>query len=495
MARRDRAAIALLALVLAVAACTSGSDHKPGAVASSSAPLVARQGPVADLSQLLSGGNGVFIGSAAPATLPSGWIEEERVAAGRAVSYHSTTGDLPADGRFDLATGADADFRTRVLVRHPADPTRFNGTVVVEWLNVSAGLDAAPDYQFLADELLRGGYAWAGVSAQYIGVEGGPVAVTAPGAESIAGKGLRHLDAARYGALHHPGDAFAYDIYTQVARAVRAGDGLDGLVPERVLAVGESQSAFMLTTYANGVQPLTHAFDGFLIHSRGAAAAPLGDPASGIDVATTFVGTTPIVIRDDLDVPVFVFETETDVISLLGYVKARQPNSDRFRAWEVAGTAHADRSQVGALADTFDCGGPINDGPQRFVVRAALRTLDRWVRGDGAPPVAPPLDADAAGAVHRDEDGIVEGGVRTPLVDVPTAVLSGVPHQSDKVICLLLGSTTPLPTDRLVRRYGSRAAYLDAFTRATDAAIAGGFVLPEDRAAVLATAHPELLPA
>ena len=28
----------------------------------------------------------------------------------------------------------------------PADAARFNGTVVVEWLNVSGGLDGAPDW-------------------------------------------------------------------------------------------------------------------------------------------------------------------------------------------------------------------------------------------------------------------------------------------------------------------------------------------------------------
>ena len=46
-----------------------------------------------------------------------------------------------------------------------------------------------------------------------------------------AGKGLKAIDPARYGSLDHPGDAYSYDIYTQVARAVRAGAGLGGLQP------------------------------------------------------------------------------------------------------------------------------------------------------------------------------------------------------------------------------------------------------------------------
>src|SRR5690606_2188472 len=107
--------------------------------------------------------------------------------------------------------------------------------------------------------------------------------------------------------------------YTQVARALRgegASDVLGGLEPERVLAVGESQSGFALTTYANGVQPLTRQFDGFLIHSRGGAAAPLGEPDEGIDITSTVVG-EPTTVRTDLDVPVLILQSESDVVGTL----------------------------------------------------------------------------------------------------------------------------------------------------------------------------------
>ena len=45
------------------------------------------------------------------------------------------------------------------------------------------------------------------------------------------------------------------------------------------------------------------------------------------------------------------------------------------------------------------------------------------------------------------------------------------------------------------RRYADRAAYLAAYADATDAAIAAGFVLAEDREAVLAEARPDLVDA
>jgi hypothetical protein len=470
-----------------------GDEAAPADRGTTTSAVERPAGPAAHVAEVLEGGDGTILASATSGRLPDDWVEEERMAAGTAASYRAD-GDLPEDGRFDLAEAGSAEYRTRVVVRRPERPEDFNGTVVVEWLNVSGGLDAGPDYSFMADELHRGGYAWVGVSAQHIGIEGGPVAVSVRGAGSTPGQGLKRLDPERYGDLSHPGDAFAYDIYTQVGRAVRAGEVVGDLEPERVLAVGESQSGFMLTTYADGVQPRARVFDGIFIHSRGASAAPLGEVGRGIDVASTFIGGSPTRIRDDLDVPVLVLETETDVLTIVNYHRARQDDTDRFRLWEVAGTAHADRSIVGPLADSLDCGGPINDGPQRFVVRAGLRALDRWVRDGDPPPEAERLEVDATPAFVRDQDGIVVGGVRTPHVDSPVAALSGEARGPGGTVCLLLGSTTPLPPERLAERYGSADAYLDAYTEATDAAVEAGFVLEDDREAVLEDAEPDRIP-
>jgi hypothetical protein len=191
-------------------------------------------------------------------------------------------------------------------------------------------------------------------------------------------------------------------------------------------------------------------------------------------------------------VPVIVVQTESDVLGVVGYARARQDDTDRFRLWEVAGTAHADRTIVGALADTLDCGVPSNDGPQRFVIRAALRALDRWVAEGEVPPEADRLAVEGD-AFRRDADGIVLGGVRTPHVEAPVAALSGEPGPEGGVICLLLGSTRPLPPERLAELYPSAAAYLDAYGQATDEAIDAGFVLEEDRDQVLDDAEPQRL--
>jgi hypothetical protein len=76
------------------------------------------------------------------------------------------------------------------------------------------------------------------------------------------------------------------------------------------------------------------------------------------------------------------------------------------------------------------------------------------------------------------------------VVDVPVDTLSGLPEPNSSVVCILAGSTKPLSAARLAALYPSRAEYLAAFTRSTDATVKGGFVLAADRAALLAEAQP-----
>ena len=188
-------------------------------------------------------------------------------------------------------------------------------------------------------------------------------------------------------------------------------------------------------------------------------------------------------------------QAEGDVVGVLSSVLARQVDDDGFRLWEVAGTAHADAFVLGPLAGAADCGAPINEAPLHLVAKAALRALDEWVRTGTPPPEAPRLDVTGEPpAIVRDADGIARGGIRLSPVDAPVAVLSGVPGPSPSLFCLLLGSTTPLAGERLAELYASRADYEARYAAATDAVIAAGFILEEDRAALLGSADPDAIP-
>jgi hypothetical protein len=126
------------------------------------------------------------------------------------------------------------------------------------------------------------------------------------------------------------------------------------------------------------------------------------------------------------------------------------------------------------------------------VLNAALYQLDRWVRTGTAPPSAPRMDVvlvNGQPVVQRDSLGVAIGGVRSAAIDVPVAAYSGVPADQSSPVCALFGSTHPFDATTLHRLYPTKDAYLTVFSNATDKAIAAGYILPADRAEILAQAQ------
>jgi hypothetical protein len=419
----------------------------------------------------------------------SGYEEHEYFASGTATAFKADS--MPSDGKWTITPTTTASYETRILVRRPTNPARFNGTVIVEWMNVSAG-ESAPDWDFLNPMLMRDGYAYVGVSAQALGVDGGKALLGSPGATGGSG-GLVTEEPARYGSLHHPGDQYSLDMFAQIGQALRASHpaALGGLKPKHVLAVGESQSAFYLTTFADAIQPRTNTFDGIFIHSRGGSGASL----TGSSIASSS-GPDNLRIRTDLKVPVFMSQTQTDLIQL-GYAPAQQPDTDKIRTWEIAGTSHADAYTVGAAASLLGCTSPVNSGPQHSVVQAEFTAFDKWV-DNGTPPPSPPpfkLSSTHPATLALDAHGNVIGGVRTPAVDVPVSTLSGAPPAGANAICSLFGSTTAFTPAQLTSLYGSKSNYIADYTKSLNKAIASGYILSADKASFLAQAEHVQFPA
>jgi len=425
-----------------------------------------------------------------------GYRETEYFISGTASSYINTN-SLGENGEWSVEKADTAPYKTRIVVIRPEDPARFSGTVIVEWLNVSGGTDAAPDWIQMHTELVRRGHAWVGVSAQSVGVEGG-------GAFPAS---LKDIDAERYGSLSHPGDSFSYDIYSQAAQAVRNPEGLDpldGLEVKYLIGVGESQSAGRMATYVNAIHPTIDLFDGFLIHSRASGAAALSQaPQAEITMPR------PTNIRGDFPEPVLGFETEGDIFGL-SREGVPQPDAHNYRLWEVAGNAHFDAygvikgpqdkggdPGVAEVVEVYDAGAggliacdrPINDGPGHWVLKAAIFALDRWVRGGEAAPSAPTiLRNDARTDLQRDEHGNALGGIRTPYVDAPVATLSGY-GQTGSSFCFLFGTTDLFDEATLATLYPTQQDYVDAIDAATDRAVDQGFILVEDGELIKAQAR------
>jgi len=490
----------VLGLVVLAATALGGAPSALAAPASDARGPVA--GPVPKVSLITGGAGTPSVASTSFDLGPFGYTEEEFLVAGTATAYGSAE-PLTSNGKWTLTPGSTAPYATRIVVIRPTAAAKFSGSVYQEWLNVSAGFDSAPSWSLAHLELLREGAVWVGVSAQAVGVQGGQSTVA-----GVQAGGLKGGDPARYGALDHPGDSYSYDLFTQVARAVRASSTtkvLGALVPKRVVATGESQSATRLVTYVDGIQPLTRAFDGFLIHSRfGSAAAVSQAPLPAVPAPV------PTFIRPDVGVPVLQFETETDV-GPLGFAVARQKDTPTLRTWEVAGTAHADAysgslgfGDVGdgsverALLDysapsrgPLNCSTPVNSGLHYAVLMAAYHHFDAWVRGGAAPPVSPQI-AVTEGAprllgppgsptvpsyvITRDPEGNAVGGIRTPVVDAARAVVSGDPNDGGS-FCTLFGKTIPFGVATVSEKFPSRAAYVQAFTRSARKAAKAGFLL------------------
>ena len=445
-----------------------------GAVANAS-PAVGQ----ATVTGPVTGGNHGFPGTATPVQLDAyGYVEQEFFLSGVATSY-GAVGNWGSDGQWSIAPTSTAPYTTRILVRRPLDPKHFNGTVLVEWLNVSGNVDVDPDFAYMREELLRG-YAWVGVSAQKAGIDSTAPPQLGPGAVP-----LKAWDPARYGALNHPGDAYSYDIFSQAGGALRfplGDDPLAGLQVQQLLAAGESQSAFRLLTYANAVQPVAGVYDGILIHSRNGTGAPLGSGSVGGVPA-------PARVRTDLAVPVFQLETETDMFGLSGgseqlsFPAARQADTPMIRTWEIAGTAHSDlyylqylyaggvqQYGIEGFRDLRPAFAVVNSGPQHYVANAALRSLRSWVSTGTAPAQALPLET-SGGKIARDAHGNAVGGVRTPQVEVPVATLTGEGAG-------LAGRTVPFDAATIHALYPNHGAYVSAFLIDTRRTLKGGFILP-----------------
>jgi hypothetical protein len=502
-------------LVAAVAPSAAPAGAAVAAAGNRSVPAPTVQGPILPTSGIS------FLGSTLFPLSQVGYEESEYFLSGTATAYTSKS-PLTKDGNWHVTPASTAPYTTRVVVYRPIDAKKFDGTVDVEWLNVTGGVDAAAAWLTGHPEEIRAGAAYIGVDAQVGGINGVPGSVAT--AEAGAG-GLKQTDPTRYAALNHPGDSYSFSIFEQAGEAVHtsAAKLLSGLVPKRVLAIGESQSAIYLTTYLDAIQPLSPGvYDGYLVYSRGNDGANLSQSPQ-----PNIVTPNPTYVRTDLHVPVLMFETEADLL-LLGYVEARQPPTQYIREWETAGTAHDDTygllysrtDNLTGQADTqafasmlnppkdpipgiVDCNAPINAGSHTYELRAAVAALDHWVRTGTAPPQSPRLEVNASktGFV-TDANGNVLGGIRTPQVVAAVSKLSGIGQPGSGtpaptqpvgqkttssstavgagVLCAIFGTTVPFSAAQLATLYPTHADFVKKWDAATAAEVREGYLLAPD---------------
>ncbi|HEY5714894.1 MAG TPA: alpha/beta hydrolase domain-containing protein, partial [Psychromonas sp.] len=223
---------------------------------------------------------------------------------------------------------------TRALVRRPVNPAKFNGTVIVEWLNVT--LDQDIDFVFGATRelVVRDGYAWIGISAQHNGIDSmkkwnperyEALNVTASNIDPLNGS---EIDPANPLIMAVGGDVLAWDIFSQIGRMAEtnASDIMGGLKVKKLIAAAESQSTLKVSTYYNAIQPLHHVYNGYLFYDR------TGQLRTDVDAKTIAIGTE-------------IFT------ALMGY--APQDDNEHQRWWEVNGASHFSLDEIQNYVDPF----------------------------------------------------------------------------------------------------------------------------------------------
>ncbi|MDR3772482.1 MAG: alpha/beta hydrolase domain-containing protein [Terracidiphilus sp.] len=400
-----------------------------------------------------------------------GYQEQEYYASGTANRYRIKS-------PLETATLVDSDhaYKTRIVVRKPLDLKRFNGIVVVEWYNVSAGQDIDFCWGGSHDYLMQEGYVWVGVSAQRVGIK-------QLNAWSPARYGTLSAEASnddpQGGTLDDRGDVLSWEIFGQVGAALLShhgpSDPLAGLAVKSLIAAGESQSALRLTAYYNSIQPLHNLYRGFLYYD--AAASLRGDAkVPAISVGTEFGAAFPVI--------------------------AATGDTPFLRRWPVAGTSHVSFKEmdgyidVETLRDGFlksPDGKPVtltqatpgckqnplwSKVPTELVLNAAYENLKRWVNGGTAAPAAPQFERSRDGALKRGEDGELLGGIRLPQLAAPTGQNSG--FNSGPGTCMLAGYHHDYNPAELKARYHDHAGYVREVDKATQEVLKAGFILPYD---------------
>lgn len=399
-----------------------------------------------------------------------GYVELEFFFQGTATSYSTPA---MANGVV-LSTGHP--YKSRIIVRRPLDRSKFNGIVIVEWLNVTPG--SGQDFHWMAshDYVTREGYAYVTVHAQRVGIHATPYGL-------IAWSPVRYgtLDVTDGGTITD--DSLCYDIFSQAGMAIldhhRAGvDMLGGLRPKLVIAVGLSQSASRLTLYYNSIQPLHKVYDGFVLH----------------------VGGGPF--RTDVGTKLMRVNTEREIVG--GQATLRQADSGVFRGWEIAGASHVDFQEViyrMPIAARDQLAPPnvacdnqaLSHVSNKYVLNAAYDHIVKWIKHNSPPPIAEPITVTSLSplVIPRDAYGLVFGGIRLAEVDAPTATNTGA--NTGPGFCGLYGSHQGFDRATLESLYPTHRSYVEKVREVTHRNLRDGFVVEDDAEEIIRNAEVSLI--
>ncbi len=413
----------------------------------------------------ISSGNTLFFASSIDLS-SRGYVEEEYLVAGTANIYEYDAGKQVRVKTPNVA------YQTRILIRRPTHPGKFNGTVLFEWLNPTAGFDIDFMWQSTNRRILQDGYIWVGITVR-------PVAINF----------IKAWNPARYGSLAMSDAGLIYDAVSQLGVLLRdnhsSQNPLSAFNVHRMLGTGYSQSARYLVTYINEFHPDavlpdgSPAFDGYLVSGANNTARQINSMSGDAGDERRFI-----------NAPVPVIRTQTETELALGSATTRLPDSNLYRTYEWAGASHADTENLALTQVVIErdipgappavCAEENNPLENSPFIRAALVNLNRWVRDGIVPPPAVLINLDSAGKIIRDAHGNAIASLRPPGLEAPLG--RHFPLNDGPGPCFLVGSFFPFDEAKLDSLYPSHGHYVSDIARAVRSLVLGRYVLPEDGA-------------
>lgn len=481
MTRRRPLAVAQLILLMALAACSS-SDSSDGDKA--------RESTVANpIVTPASGGFERPYGGLRYDVTQFGYEEREYFFEGTASTYPP-------------ASEPPAAYRSRMVVWTPQDPSRFNGTTVVEWGHVSVGgFELNAELSVQSAMLVEQGFAFVLVSAHAEGICG-------DNPDGCNESSMRGVDPERYGSLNHPGEAYSFDIFNQALQAIKYPSGtapLGTLVTRFIIAEGFQMQGDRGAAVQDNDAP----------GAAGPLNAYIASAAAEVRLADAFL----------IDSARHLLEPATYLAPTLHHLDEtairRIPARDdpNHVTWEVVGAPHVDRwgadhyklsnldelspllnrAEEEARRMAFDDYGLAPDPreticaptatlgtrfPRHYMLNAAVVALRKWLE-TGVPAFAPPPiervgppPESATERLSRDSDGNAIGGLRLPIVQVPVATYDGEG-------CVFGGTSTQFPPERLAELYPTHQSYVEQLLVATNEAVDNGFLLCDDAQTIM----------
>ena len=417
-----------------------------------------------------------------------GYTEEEYVASGSANVYSYAGSEMQPDIEVQKA---NLPYATRLLVRRPANPETFNGTVFVEVLNATAGWDGDPIWQSTHEYIIRQGATWVGVSTKPVSVDFLRDAWGRPP--------WPKRNASRYADLSMPEFGQVWDMMSQVGALLKTPASKDNPLGafdvQRLIMVGYSQSAAYQVTYANSIHDSARMpdgkpiYDGYYIAAGGGSSKHITGPTDTSPESLP-PGDSRNLTR--ASVPVIRYQNQTEVIR--SYV-VRQWEADfpLLRFYELVGGSHVDShlNTVGGKALGRDLGLPPSFCPSPenpynpirigYVQSALMEALDRWIAIGASPPASRFLQLSWENreiSLAKDADGNVLGGIRPPDIQVPLGTYSG--SNSGPGFCGLYGGFTAFDEEKLNTLYETHDAYVQRFKQTVEDSMQEGFLLLQD---------------